>query len=104
MFGVVFEVNAIITFDKEKSFVFCDRNRAKLCKARLFNILDYDTSANWIRLYYPKERLIENNKYDFNIGLKEFYGPKDMIEDENFFFDLIENDDKAFDFIQNIKE
>ena len=100
----VFDVKAIISFDRdiEKYYIICDGNKTNFHRTYLFKVIDNETPENWVHVYYSKVRKLTNPSYNFIVTIKEFLGPREIIEDKNFLFDLYDNPDIAFDFLQNL--
>lgn len=99
----LFEVFSIARFKDNKYYMlkFPDDN-FRWFNAELFEVRDVAIPNYWIYKKYRFFSVLKNKKYDFRIPLKEFWGPGEFISNEDFLFDIYENEDRANNFVYEV--
>lgn len=64
----------------------------------LFEVTDDALPKDWVIIQFGRFHKFKNKKYDFNIPTSYYQGPKEFIENEDFFFNIIENPAIAYAF------
>ncbi len=97
-FSSQYKVFAIRKWHKKMQYLV--ENDKRLCwwDKDLFDIVDESIPANWVIVHYKRFHRFKNRNYDFDISTSFYQGPKAFLENENFFFDIIENTDVAYEF------
>lgn len=99
----IFEVFAIIGYEKERKLYILDINdRLNFYKSENFEIVNDSINEDWREIFFPKKYKLKNKYYNFYIKMNYFYGPKKMLEHEDFLFYLIENKNKAKEFLNSL--
>lgn len=92
----IFEVYSIGKFKREKSYLLkIGRGHLDWYSIDLFQIKDEIIPDYWIYKKFSWFSNLKNNKYDFSISLKEYWGPEEFIKNEDFLFDIFEDFEKA---------
>ena len=89
-FEKTYEVLAIKKKNKKKQFLVDDNMELHWWDADLFVIIEDLIPKEWIEIRYKFFHRLKNKKYDFNIPINYYCGPKSFIEDADFMFDIYE--------------
>lgn len=75
-------------------------NDKRLCwwDIDLFDAIDESIPVNWLTVQYKRFHKFKNRNYDFDISTSFYQGPEEFLQNENFFFDIIENPGDAYEF------
>lgn len=99
----IFEVFSIARFKNKKNYLLkIGKGYLDWYRAELFEIKDNLIPDFWIYKKFCWFYTIKNKKYNFSIVLKEFWGPEDFINDDNFLFDIYEEPEKANNFAYKV--
>lgn len=97
-----FEVHAIKKSKNGNQYLFVIYNGLFWWDADLFDIIDNNTPEYWINKSFGRFGKLKNKQYDFSIDISEFTGPKELIENTNFLFDIYEYPSVAFQFFCDV--
>lgn len=99
----IFEVFSIARFKNEKYYLLRFPNdNLRWFSSELFKIEDDSIPHFWIHKKFGLFSVLKNKKYDFSIVLKEYWGPEDFINNEDFLFDIHEESERANSFANEI--
>jgi len=99
----IFEVYSIGRFKTEKCYLLkIGRGHLDWYRIELFHIIDNSIPCYWINKKFGLFSTLKNKKYDFSIVLKEYWGPEEFINNENFLFDIFEDFEKADNFAYEV--
>lgn len=73
-------------------------NRLDWWDADLFLLVDNTIPNEWVEIHLKKHQKFQNPKYDFDISISYYRGPKAFWDNINFFFDIYENPSVAYEF------
>lgn len=98
LFPQYYTVLAIMQFRRRKQYLIDFDGRLFWWNANLFKIVDESFPENWIIVQYKKCHKYKNKKYDFDIPISFYQGPNVFLDNQDFFFDIIENPREAYEF------
>lgn len=93
------EVLAIVSQKQRIYYLIYIEGITHLLEEKYFEVIDAKIPDYWIFKYFKYNNVLKNNKYIFNIILDMYIGPKELINDKNFFFDVVENTDDTNQFL-----
>ena len=94
-----YEVFAIRKWHKRTQYLVENCKRLHWWDTDLFNVVDESIPESWVTVQYKRFHRFKNKNYDFYISTSFYQGPKVFLENENFFFDIIENAKDAYTFL-----
>jgi hypothetical protein len=94
-----YDVYAIVDFGKGPCYLTLDCNKVWWYEAKFFKIVDEKVPSYWVKIEYKRWYKLKNKDYDFSIPIKLFYGPKELVDDPTFLFDIDENLELAYHFL-----
>lgn len=98
LFGSQYKVLAIRVRRKKRQYLVEHEKRLCWWDADLFDVIDESIPENWLTVQYKRFHKFKNKNFDFDISTSFYHGPKAFLENENFFFDIIENPVDAYEF------
>ncbi|MDD2376323.1 MAG: hypothetical protein PHD15_02335 [Clostridia bacterium] len=60
-------------------------------RAELFNVVDNSLPSYWAYRYYGFKNKLKNREYNFDVFIDAIIGPKELVENDKFMFDIYEN-------------
>lgn len=97
-----YEVYAIRKWYKRKQYLVEGWNRLHWWDTDLFHVVDDSIPEDWVSVQYKRFHRFKNKNYDFRLAISFYQGPKEFLENENFFFDIIENGRDAYEFFYKV--
>ena len=101
-FCLQYEVLAIRIRRRKRQYLVENEKRLHWWDTDLFDVIDATVPENWRTVHYKRFHKFKNEKYDFHISTSFYHGPKAFLDNEDFFFDIIENPISAYEFCRNI--
>ena len=99
----IFEVYSIGKFKRDKCYLLkIGKGHLDWYRTELFQIIDDSIPYYWINEKPGLFSTLKNNKYDFSIALKEYWGPEEFINNKNFLFDIFEDFEEADNFADEV--
>lgn len=89
----IFEVILIVIVKGEISYLMNigEQFYPMIHNAELFNIEDNSLPSYWTYRYYGYKNKLKNKEYDFDIFVDALIGPKELVENDSFMFEIYEN-------------
>ena len=98
-----YEVLAIRRVDAKRwQYLVEDQQRLKWWDADLFAVVEERLPADWITEEYTRRHWYDHPDYNFRIPARAYHGPKAFVENRNFFFDIHENPQAAYEFYRSL--
>ena len=92
-----YEVLAIIQSRKRKMYLVEDDPSLYWWDADLFEVIDESIPEDWISVCYKgRFHRLKNANYDFSIPINSYQGPKEFLDNLDFFFDITEEPYEAY--------
>ena len=85
----------MITQKKKVYYLIEDCEIPHLYESKFFDIINEEIPSYWIFRYFKYNNVIKNKKYMFNFTLDLYMGPKELIDNTNFFFDVLDEPQDA---------
>lgn len=63
----------------------------RLYSADLFEVVDNSLPSYWKYRYYGFKNKLKNKEYDFDLYVDAIIGPKELVENDKFVFEIYEN-------------
>lgn len=98
-FQAPYQVLAIRTRRRIRQYLVEDNQMITWWDMDLFEVIDEAVPENWVVIQYKRFHKFKNRKYDFKISTNYYQGPKEFLENEDFFFDIYEHPRIAYEFI-----
>lgn len=99
-----YDIYAIADFGKGSCYLTLDCYKVWWYETKYFNIVDDRIPSSWVKIEYKKRYKLKNKGYDFTIPIKSYYGPKELIDDPTFLFNIDENLELAYQFLISFLE
>lgn len=99
-----YEVYAIRKWYKRMQYLVEDENQLYWWDTDLFRVVEDSIPENGVSVQYKRFHRFRNKNYDFRIAINFYQGPKEFLENENFFFDIIENRKDAYAFLCKVMQ
>lgn len=92
----IYEVIAIIMQKKKILYLVQeDGGIPYLYEAKFFDVIDDKIHDYWVFKHYKYNNVIKSKKHMFSIILDMYIGPKELIDNIDFFFDIIDEKENA---------
>ena len=91
----IYEVVAVLTQKKKVYYLIKYDGIPRLYESKFFDIISEKIPDYWIFKYFKYNNVIKNKKYMFDITVDMYMGPKELIDNDNFFFDIIDEPQEA---------
>lgn len=99
----LFEVYCIATHKNHKEYLLRSSDETLMWfESAKFEVIDNSIPPYWIYRKYGYFSNLRNKKYDFDIRLNEYWGPEEFLNNEDFFFDIYEDREKANSYLKEI--
>lgn len=93
-----FQVFAILNRKNKIEYLVLDDDVVSIYDSKHFEIIDDKIPDFWVFKKF-QNNTIENKKYNFSFRLDTYVGPRELIENQDFLFDIYENLDDALSFL-----
>ncbi len=103
-YRIEYSVHAIVIFKKEKNYLVYGEHDFKWLSEKYVKILDSRTPLLWEEKVFKKSLHLKSEYYpEYIMKINYFFGPIEFLNNREFFYDIYEDWDKAYNFFMDVK-